>query len=488
VLQTVWLLAQSSSESDGFSFPVLAAAAAVGLVWLAAAPVLAVVRRVPDVDAGPPTQDLPPEPPALANLLCDDFELGTEAVPATLLDLAARKVVTLEEIQPGRTICRVRGGSVEELDEFEKRVLAAVVTKAIDGVVPAEALTTGPEDASRKWQRGYRKEVIAESQSRGLTYDRWPNAFVAFMGFGVLAVFGLLFLAGAVGGETGDDETVRTIVAFAVAVITLVAVGIVAGRWSQSLAQLPTEAGEAAAARCLGFQRHLHENEHFDDVPPAGVVIWGRHLAYAAALGAARTCVAGLPMGAEDDHHAWSRLGGKWRKVRVRYPRALPPGWGKHPAFALFLAVFWGAAAAAVLYGLLLVANADPTPDPTFTREQLDWIGRAALIACLPFVAVVGWALWVLVQAVPDLWRRREVTGEVVRARRRQQWFQSRGENSPPKYWYYLAIDDGSDNALAAFRVRPVVYNSCSQGDVVTAVVTPSLGYVRELTPAPTSR
>lgn len=483
MLSTGWLIAQSSTESEGFSLPILAAAAAAGLAWLAAALVLAVMRRVPHLEAAQATQELPAELPAVANLLCNDFELGSEAVPATLLDLAARKVVTLEEIQPGRTICRVRRPSVEGLTEFERRVLAAIVTKAIDGVVPADALTTGPEDASRGWQRDYRKEVIAESKSRGLTYDRWPAGIVGFVGLGALVVFGLLWTAGAVGGETTGDEGVRTIVAGGIAVVSMLAITGVAGRWGRSLAQLPTDEGERAAAVCLGLQRHLHENENFDEVPPAAVVMWGRHLAYATALGAAQTCVAALPMGAEDDHHAWSRFRGQWRKVRVRYPRALPPGWGKHPAFASFLAVFWGAAAGAALYGLRLVANADPTPDPTFTQEQLDWIGRAALIACIPFVALLAWALYLLIEAVPDLWRSREVTGEIVRARRRRQVFQQSDEDNP-KYWYYLAIDDGSDNALPAFRVRSVLYSSCNQGDTVTAVVTPSLGYVRELTAA----
>src|SRR5574341_1053155 len=109
-----WLvLAQTSTESEGFSVPVLAASAAIGVAWLVAALVLAALRRVPDVDAGPATQEVPVELPAVAGMLCDDFEVGGEAVPATLLDLAARKVVTLEEIQPGRTICRVREPSFE---------------------------------------------------------------------------------------------------------------------------------------------------------------------------------------------------------------------------------------------------------------------------------------------------------------------------------------------------------------------------------------
>jgi hypothetical protein len=475
-----WLLGQTSSSSEGFSGPVLVIAAAVGVLWLVLAAVLAVVRRVPDVDAGAATQEPPPESPALAGLLCDDFELGTEAVPATVVDLAARRILTLEEVQPGKTICRVRQAATDGLTEYEQRVLGAIAGKAIDGVVPADALTTGPEDASRGWRRGYEKEVIAESQARGLTYDRWPAGIVGLVGFGALATFGLLYLAAAVGGDTSGDNAAPAIVAGGIAVVSLVALLGITGRWQRSRAQLPTPDGTTAAARCLGFQKHLHENEHFDDAPAASVAIWGRHLAYAAALGAAAACVAALPMGAEDDRHAWSRFGGRWRKVRVRYPRGLPPAWGKHPAFALFLAIVWGGVAAAALYGLLRVANAEITPDPTFNREQLDWIGRGALIACLPVLVVIAWALWVLARGVPDLWQRRQITGEVVRARRRRQVFGSDSDN--PKYWYYLALDDGARNRINAFRVRPVVYGACNQGETIIAVVTPGLGYVRELT------
>jgi hypothetical protein len=125
-------------------------------------------------------------------------------------------------------------------------------------------------------------------------------------------------------------------------------------------------------------------------------------------MGVARTAIELLPFGAEDDNRAWSRFGGRWR--RVRYPRGWPPGWGKHPVFAVFLAVLWGAVAIGALYGLVRVAQwaaeADTTTDPTFTREQLDWIGRGALLVTIPFALVLLWALYLLVRAVPDLWLR----------------------------------------------------------------------------------
>ena len=159
---------------------------------------------------------------------------------------------------------------------------------------------------------------------------------------------------------------------------------------------------------------HLRENEQLADLPPAAVQLWGRHFAYAGVMGVAPTAVALLPFGTEDDNGAWSRFGGRWRRVRVRYPRGWPPGWGKHPGFATFLAVLWGAAAVAALYGLRSLAQsaADPitATDPLFDRDQLDWIGRGALLLMIPVALVLLWSIFLLVRAVPDFWRTRTTT------------------------------------------------------------------------------
>jgi hypothetical protein len=142
-------------------------------------------------------------------------------------------------------------------------------------------------------------------------------------------------------------------------------------------------------------------------------------------MGVAPTAMALLPFGAEDDNGAWSRFGGRWHRVRVRYPRGWPPGWGKHPAFAAFLAVLWGVAAVAA-------------------------------------------------------------TGELVRVRRRRQIFQSSNRNNP-KYWYYLALDNGTRARIRSWRVRRDIYNAHSQGQSVEAVCSPNLGYVREMRAAGTT-
>ncbi len=484
MLITYVLAATSSSDDTTFSIPILVGAAALGVGWILLIVAVAAWRRPHGIRSGPATQDLPPVPPAVAGLLCNDFELPAELPPATLLDLAARHVVRLEEVEPGKTICRLRGTAGNEpLTRYEQRVLDEVRRKAVAGVVPTDALTTGTEDASRGWHRAFSKEVIGDAQRRGLTRDRWPGWLVSVLGVGPFAVGGLLYLASVVGGAS-NDRPVAAGIAGGVALVSIALLGIAAGRLSRSTAQLPTEAGKEMTARCLALRAHLRENEQLADLLPAAVQLWDRHFAYAAVMGVAPTAVALLPFGAEDDNGAWSRFGGRWRRVRVRYPRGWPPGWGKHPAFATFLAVLWGAAAVAALYGLSRLAEsaADPitATDPLFDRDQLDWVGRGALLLMIPAALVLLWAIFLLVRAVPDFWRTRTTTGELVRARRRSQIFQSSNRNNP-RYWYYLALDDGTRSRIRSWRVRRDLYDAHSQGETVGAMYTVNLGYVREL-------
>ena len=164
----------------------LVAAGGVAVAWLGAVGAVWVARRPPHADAGPPTMELGAEPPAIAALLCGDYEVRTETAPATLLDLAARDVIALEEVQPGETICRVPADSPADLAPFEQHVLAALRTKAVDGVIPATALTTGTEDASARWHRRARAARRRRRAARGLDVDRWPKRIVRLVGAGVL--------------------------------------------------------------------------------------------------------------------------------------------------------------------------------------------------------------------------------------------------------------------------------------------------------------
>ena len=298
----------SSSGSEGFSTPLLVVAAVVGLGWLVFAGALAAIRRPPRVRAAATGMELPTESPAVAGMLASGFALPAEAAPAILLDLAARKVVDLDEVQPTNTICRVPALVEAPLTDYERRVLDAVGEKAIDGVVPTEALTTGPEERSTAWHRALAKEVIADAQGRGLTRDRWPGAIVGALAIGLGAVIALIALAAEVGGDPRGGEAAVAWASGAIAGGVAVGGALVLTRLGRSLAQLPTAAGLDAAARAEGLEEHLREDSLLAELPPAAVAIRGRHFAYAAAFGAAPLAVALLPMGAEDDHRR-RRLG-----------------------------------------------------------------------------------------------------------------------------------------------------------------------------------
>ena len=78
----------------------LAAIAACAL-WLVAAAAVLISRTPPQPPVGPRTLDLGAEPPAVANFLVHGFRVTDDAVPATLIDLAARNVVDIEQRGPG---------------------------------------------------------------------------------------------------------------------------------------------------------------------------------------------------------------------------------------------------------------------------------------------------------------------------------------------------------------------------------------------------
>src|SRR5919198_1249696 len=99
----------------------IAATAAATAPWLLAVAVVYLRRRPDEPEPGPPTLDLGPEPPAIANLLVHDFRVTRDAVPATLIDLAARRLVEIEEREPGSYVCRLEERSDGKLTSYERR-------------------------------------------------------------------------------------------------------------------------------------------------------------------------------------------------------------------------------------------------------------------------------------------------------------------------------------------------------------------------------
>ncbi|HEY7874840.1 MAG TPA: hypothetical protein VIG64_06925, partial [Actinomycetota bacterium] len=309
--------------------------------WYLVLGALALIRWPKTPEAGPPTNDLRPESPALANLLTNGWLLNEDAMPATLLDLAARGFVKIEDRGDERMQCRVPSRSPEtaSLNPYERRVLDHINKLAREGIVPAAALTTGPGDESTKWWKAFRKEVGSDAKARGLAGEFWPVKLSVLM---LLLGLPIYFL---IGGSTGfrEDEKVHQ-----TALLQTVTVAMWAGIFPLALVTVTarlrdTPDGRTAAAHWFGVRQNLETLPLFPDMPADAVVTWERHLAYGAALGVAGRSVKELPLGAEHDRRAWTDYGGSWRQVRVRYP-VVRPGWGKSPLVAglISLAVLAG--------------------------------------------------------------------------------------------------------------------------------------------------
>ena len=438
----------------------IAVGAVLAAGWLAAIGVIRLIREPRNPHPAAETMDLGPEPPALANLLTSNFRVTPVAVPATLLDLAARGVgIELEQTHPGAYACRIRPESSSipggvAVTPFEERVLDFVRRRAVDGVVPSRALTTGPQEESKRWFRGFTAEVVAEAQARGLSRDLWDRRTLnlLYLAASLPAVpFGLaggwwVFLSALIGGFG------------------------VMGWIDASRRQRETPAGLEAGGRWLGVRAKLGQDQVFPTLPPTGVAVWERSLAYGAALGLARAAVAALPMGAESDTRAWSSYGGQWREVGVRYPRLWPPGWGWWPPLGVALG-FVGFVVGGLVLFLVLRYGVLSTTASVSSSELSVLIPIEITLGVLGGLVLV-WGSACLVSALADLRQPSEVSGQVLRLRIRGS------ENHPRRY---VGVDDGRSTNVLAWRVTPGLYAGLQQGQTVRALVTRFLGHVRSV-------
>jgi hypothetical protein len=405
--------------------------------------------------------DLPalrPEPPAVAGFLAAGFEPRREGVPATLLDLAARRVLEIEGIGAELRV-RIRNGpDAGSLLPHERRVLDLVRRRAEGGSVPGAALTSGPRQHAARWWRGFRNEVIDEAQARGLSRDLWDRQTLLTFGGASLVPAAFVWVGARNSGAA---------VAYLVAAFVLLT-------WiRERRAQRDTDAGLAASGDWLGVRTYLREAE-LEDLPPASVTVWERPFAYAAAFGVARAAVETIPMGAEEDRRAWSSQGGRWREVRIRYPFAWPPAWGWLPAVAVAVSL----AGIAVAAGLLRLATGIGWPEPGLGDPPglVAFVRGIAVVAWVAGGAIGLWSAVALVRSIADLGGARTVSGQVLRLR-------TFGRSSDDPGRHYLAIDDGSADVIRAWRVPDELWSSAPPAQYRTATVTvwPHLGRIRSL-------
>lgn len=455
-------------------------AAGAGLVWFALLGVCTFFTRCRNVRPGTPTLDPGgPEPPAVVNLITGDWRLGHEAVPATLLDLAARRMVAIDQVGE-RTLVRIPPDSersrqrVQQLLPYERLVLDHVVAHATDGVVPAEALTTGPEEEAHGWWKSFRRSVERDARRRGLSRGRWSAGVHIVLTVSALMVAVLVGVAATTLPDDPDDSDDGPLgAALALGMLTA---GALVGAMEALNGERDTSAGREAAGRWLGLRTLLGEDPLFAEHPPAGVAIWDRLLAYGAAMGVAHGAVRALPLGAESDHEAWSSVGGHWRVVRVRYPRFVPPGYGSHPGRATMVGLFQlglavlslpaATAAAGALRDLLADFSSDDAVPAGFEAGVSVVLGVVVAVAAV--LAVRG--AWMTLCGFADLLSgRRKIEGRAVRVRKR-------GDDEHARW--YVAVDQGSTGRIRAWRTSP---GGATQGSTVRAEVTRWLAHVRNL-------
>lgn len=439
---------------------VLAAIALGGWYLVAAGIILVRWPKTPDPD--PPTNDLRPETPAVANLLTHGWLADEDSLAATLLDLAARDFVTIEDRGDGVLVCKLHTGRGSgTLRPYEKRILEHLARSEKGGVVPAGALTTGTKERSKRWWKSFRKEVAEDARAAGLARQLWPVRLSALL----FALGVPIYLLLAAAQDFRDAEEVQT---------TPLLEGITYAMWAGVILLLvlagtsrmrDTAAGRTAAAHWLGVKRNLRTLPSFPDLSPAAVVTWERHLAYGAALGVAGRAVKSLPLGAERDRRAWTNYGGEWRSVQVRYPR-FRLGWGSQPMVALLL----GLVRIGFAVGALALLNA-------LGLSSLPVPAAAAIVMLL--IAIALWSLVGLAWAVMDMTRSTMVTGEILRTRVKSRLSDSPSEDGQDLY--FVAVYPGEGDKVLAWRVSSKLYPSFAQGQVITAQITPRLAYVKNV-------
>jgi hypothetical protein len=427
--------------------------------------------------AGPATPDLGDEPPAVVNLLANRWRLNEDAAEATLLDLAARRIIEIRQPanDPLQSTIHLREGTGEgaELPPYERRVRDRIRGLAVNGVIPVTALTFRNEHRAKQWNRRLHREVVADARARGLSRRRFGPELVSALVAVAAVSAGGLFLATARNVLRDDDPDSDLGAALWVGVLAFGVLSAIAG---SQRGERDTPAGRAVAARWLGVRAWLRGHEEFADLPPAAVTVWDRYLPYGAALGVTHTASAVLDLGMGNRRLVWSSYGDRWRRVRVRYPRF----WGRYGRTVPSL--LFPALLSLLVGGLLVRYHELPAEFGTgaggVAGPELE---RASQLALLLGVLVLIRGGYRVVRTLVDLATTRTITGEVL-------WLEvwrskSQGKNRPSVPWlHYLAIDDGHAERTTAWGLPAGTGGPrCHDGDTVRIRVRPWSRRVVEL-------
>lgn len=224
-----------------------------------------------------------PEPPAHddAALVATVVGEGTpsrRAVAATVLALASRGVLTIEEYGPKLVI--TIPGSADGSTPEEVLVLASLRDRADHGVV------TGPPVWEEKvpWWPDFAKGARSRAVTAGFVETRVPFIGLMLVTIMIATAVSMIFFS-------------RTAVFVGCIVLANGFPHLIARASGYRL----TVTGRVERARWLAFGRHLRALRSVRDVGPAAIAMWGPNLVYGVVLGEASRAARPLTPDGDDD-------------------------------------------------------------------------------------------------------------------------------------------------------------------------------------------
>ena len=424
-------------------------AGALIAAWYSVTLGYALATRPRDLVPAPATMHLGAEPPAVVNLLVTRGALTAAAADATLLDLAARRIVEIFQPgdDPGALLIRVRGAAPAGLNAYEQRVFDRFADWSGDRFVPLREIAARYADGGPNWFRSLRADVIADARARGLLRTRQLGNLLILAS--VLAGMGLA-CAGVLPFQRSDNSGAADAIAWASVLGWFVLAPIIALLLIfLALAHVRTPrytvAGRTAGAHWLGVAAWLDAHESLADLPPAAVAVWDRYLAYGVALGVNPVAEAALDLRVGHVAAFTSLHTGVPRTVIVRYPR------NPFTYTQAGVRATWSAAVLAAWIGFAVLAAPHDHAWP-------QWL-RALAIAVGGFLAAR--AAYRLIRSLFVKFTPTTVTGRVLAV---HPW---RPQADRGAQWIQVVLDDGRSERVWPWLVRADRVAATTAGDVV---------------------
>jgi hypothetical protein len=468
----------------------LVAAIALALVWLLLDR-SARIGQPPPLEVHEPVSDQPDDPPAVASLITSGFVVTPHAAVATLLDLAARDWLSVDELGDDVVVLTNRRGKAgDQLLPYEQQVLNHVhklTAGTVSGVSGAGIQMAGLR-LSQRWWRRFQKAVVIHSRRAGYSRRRW-DALALAAPVVIWAIAALIWWRAAVGGEDAPinesmfERSLSVLVLLGLLWLGARLLGLV-----RSHDERPTPDGLKQAQLWLRVRRRLEE-ERIGRYSAVMSQHGDRRLAYAAAMGLADSATAELPVVPEDSHVAWSDATGSARIVRVNYP--IRPAYGRHPLMVLAVGTVLTVGCIALQQFLLRVSRSEALESlyEDFP-DQTDLIRNVSLTLAAIIVVPIVLSIWTVLAGLVDSVLSVNRRGLVVRARRPERIVPLAKLLGPlvrrDRFALYVAVDDGSSSTIVAWLANE--RTAVPQGARAHIVASPILGYIRRSEPIGTSR